>query len=170
MKNIISLERKLYKDIILTVLYVVLSIPLWMNFGLSASAMTAEGYANYNYVKYEFLNKATTQLLAYSDEDALRECETQDIIVYNDSNTVDDYSLVLKINKANSSYLKDIKINVNYNVDYLNNYHYYEDAESYYYVIDSDNIVASSQKYVISMWNSNLEEQSQNLDYEFVVL
>ncbi|MBE6148381.1 MAG: hypothetical protein E7167_02670 [Firmicutes bacterium] len=169
MKNIINLERKLYKDIVITVLLVILSVPIWLNFGLSASAMTAKNFANYNYIKYEFLNKVSTELGVYSDEEALRKCETQDILVYNDSNTLDNYSLILKVKKNNQTDLTNIKINVNYNVDYLNNYHFYEDAESYYYVIDSDSIVASSQKYVISMWNSDLQTNT-NLDYEFVVL
>ena len=170
MKNIISLERKLYKDIIITILFVILSIPLWLNFGLSASASTAEYYANYNFVKYEFLNEPVSKLLAYTDEDALRKCETQDIIIYNESNTIDNYSLILKIKKNENNNLKDIRINVNYEVDYLNKYHYYEDVESYYYVIDSNEIVASSQKYIISMWDSNIENSNNSLEYEFVVL
>ena len=170
MKNLINLEKRLYRDIIFTIILVVLSIPVWLNFGLSAEAMVAESFANYNYVKYEFLNRASTTLDLYTDDDALRNCETQDILVYNDSNTIDEYSLVLKVNKNSTADLEQIRINVNYDVDYLKNYHFYEDVESYYYVIDSASIVASSQKYIISMWNSQNVSKNTNFDYEFLVL
>lgn len=168
MKNIISLERKLYKDIFLTIFLVILSIPLWLNFGVSASASTAQSFDNYNYIKYEFLNKASKVINYYQDDDALRNLETQDILVYNDSNTVDTYSLILKIGKDTKTDLENIKINVNYNIDYLNNYHVYEDAESYYYVIDANSIVATAHKYVISMWSDTQIENS--FDYEFVII
>ena len=170
MKNIIDLERKLYKDLFLNIILVILSIPLWLNFGVDASAQEAQYYDDYNYIQYEFLNKPnTTAISAYDDTLALIECETQDILIYNDSNTVDKYSLVLKINKDTKLDLNKIKINVNYNVDFLSNYHVYDDALSYYYVIDSDLIAASSQKYVISMWTEVVQEDN-HLEYEFVVL
>ena len=169
MKKLGNLEKELYKDIFLTILFVILSIPLWLNFGLSVSAQEAALYDNYDFVQYEFLNNASTIIYSYEDADALRKCETQDILVYNDSNTVDTYSLILKIEKNTDVNLNDLRINVNYDVDYLNNYHVYEDAKSYYYVIDSGSIVAAAQKYVISMWNTNYQA-SNNLHYEFIVL
>lgn len=169
MKKIIELEKRLYKDIIFTIILVIISIPIWLNFGLSASAATAKEYDNYNYVKYEFLNQASTVLKTYKDDEALRLVETQDILVYNDSNTEDAYSLILKVSKDSKADLNKIRINVNYNVDYLNSYHVYDDATSYYFVIDSNSIVAQAQKYVISMWNIE-DNNSDDLKYEFVVL
>ncbi|MBQ6840673.1 MAG: hypothetical protein IJO63_00960 [Bacilli bacterium] len=167
MKNFSSLKRRLYKDIFYTILWVIISIPLWLNFDVVASE--AKYYENYNYVKYEFLNSASKVINIYDDLEALRKCETQDILVYNDSNTIDNYSLVLKVNKNSNANLDSIKINVNNNIEFLNNYNYYEDVNNYYYVIDSASIVASSQKYVISMWGTNDYNNSQ-VDYEIVVM
>jgi len=170
-KNLNNLEKTLYKDIFMTVFLVLVSIPIWLNFSVSALAAEANYYDNYNYVKYEFLNEASKTLLTYTDSEALRKCETQDILIYNYSNTLDNYSLLLKIRKNSSVNLDQIKINVNYQIDYLNNYHVYEDAENYYFVIDSNDIVASSQKYIISMWNiDNNLTYNNELDYEFIIV
>jgi len=170
-KNLISLEKSLYKDILITLLIVLVSIPVWLNLDMSAYAMEADAYNNYNYVKYEFLNKVSSSLMTYEDSDALRECETTDILVYNDSNTLDSYSLVLKINKDNDVNLDAIRINVNYDIMNLNEYEFFEDAKCYYYVIDSDDIAASSQKYIVSLWNSDITSaNNQYFDYEFVIL
>lgn len=171
MKKITSLEKSIYKDILFTILGILISIPVWLNFNLSASAMEAEYYDNYNYVQYEVLNKADSKLIAYHDNDALRNCETSDIIIYNDSNTIDNYSLLLKINKNCGINLENIKINVNFEVDYLNNYYAYTDAENYYYVIDSGDMVASSQKYIISLWKTNdVIGEPDLFNYDFMVI
>lgn len=167
MKRIRGLEKRIYMDIIYTMLWVLISIPLWLNFNVSASE--AKFFDNYKFVKYEFLNSASKTINIYEDTEALRKCETQDILVYNDSNTLDDYSLILKINKSENLDLNNIKINVNYDVKYLNNYFNYVDNNYYYYVIDKSEIIASSQKYIISMWGTNDYSNSQ-IDYEFVVL
>ena len=167
MKRIRGLKKCLYKDIICTMLWVLISIPLWLNFNVSASE--AKYYDNYKFVKYEFLNSASKTINIYEDTEALRKCETQDILVYNDSNTLDDYSLILKINKAENLDLNNIKINVNYDVKYLNSYFNYVDNNYYYYVIDKSEIVAASQKYIISMWGTN-DYSNNQIDYEFMVL
>lgn len=170
MDRLNKLERRLYQDIIITVLFVIISIPVWLNFELTSVAGIAQAYDNYKFVRYELLNDASKIISSYEDAEALMECETQDLIVYNESNTLENYSLVLKVSKNTMMNLNDIRINVNYNVDYLNNYEVYDDEVSYYYILDKESIVADAHKYVISMWNKNVESQPAILDYELVVL
>lgn len=170
MKKLISLEKSLYKDIVLTLALVLFSIPVWLNFNVNSFALEAEKYDNYNYIQYEFLNVVTSSLMTYEDKDALLECETNDILVYNYSNTTENYSVLLKIAKDSDVNLDAIRINVNYNITNLNEYDSYEDLNNYYYIIDTAQLVASSQKYVISMWNSDFNNQAiQDFDYEFVI-
>ena len=172
MKNTISdVQKSLYKDIIINILFILVSIPLWLSFDISALE-TAKMYDNYNYVEYEFLNAPTYSLNPVSDEYAIRNIETQDLIVYNNSNTNENYALVLKINKNSTANIDKLKINVNYQISYLKDYSSYEDDKNTYYVIAQDNIVANSQKYVLSMWNDETADVNNNdtLNYEFMII
>ena len=170
MERLNKLQRRLYQDVIITLLLVIISIPVWLNFELTSVAKIASGYDNYNYVQYELLNDASKMVLPYEDDEALIKCETQDLIVYNNSNTLEDYSLVLKINKDTTLNLNNIRINVNYEVDYLNEYEVFEDTISYYYILDKDSIVADAYKYNVSIWNEDISAKDTFLDYELVVL
>ena len=169
MKNITNLEKCLYKDILYTILIILISIPIWLNFDINAYAKEANYYDNMDYVGFQILNKASNSLEHYNDETALMMCETSDILVYNDSNTLDNYSLVLKVSKENDVNLNKIKININYEIDYLNNYYLYEDETSYYYIIDTQDMVANSQKYIISIWNEEIITKT-NFNYDFVLI
>lgn len=171
MKRINRLKVSLYKDILFTIILVLISIPIWLSFDIS-ELKEAKKYDDYNYINYEFLNNPTYTLASVSDDYALRNIETQDLIVYNYTKADANYSLVLKINKQSTAVIDDIKLNVNYDVNYLKDFKYYEDSNYYYYIIDSDHLQGDSQKYILSMWNDeeNIQEENNTFDYEFVIL
>ena len=171
MNTILDVEKSLYKDILFTILFVLISIPIWLNFDISALE-AAKMYDNYNYIEYEFLNEPSYSLNPVNDDYAMRNLETQDLIVYNNSNTKNDYSLVLKVDKSSTAKTDKLKINVNYQISYLKDYYSYEDNNSIYYVLDSNNIVANSQKYIISMWNDEnaIVKSDDILNYKFMVI
>ena len=169
MKEIAELKKCLYKDILLTIFVVLISIPIWLNFDVADASMVASSYDNYNYIGFEMLNDAKNDLKPSSDSYAMNNVETQDIMVYNYSNTNCEYKLILKINKNVET--DNIKINVNYDVDYLSSYPKIESGDYNVFIIDNDYIKASSRKYIISMWMAEEAKSfSENVDYVFEVI
>ena len=171
MKRINRLRVSLYKDILFTIILVLISIPIWLSFNIS-ELEDAKKYDNYNYINYEYLNNPKHEIVSVSDDYALRNIETQDLIVYNYTKADANYSLVLKIDKLSTLVIDDIKLNVNYDINYLKDFKYYEDNDYYYYIIDSDHLKGDSQKYILSMWNDKKEALDSNntFNYEFIIL
>ena len=171
MNRINRLKWLLYKDIIITILLVIISIPIWLSFDLT-ELEEAKKYDNYNYINYELLNNPHYTLVSVSDDYGLRNIETQDIVVYNYTNANATYTLVLRINKNSTINIDNIRLNVNHDVQSLNNYRFYEDNDYYYYIIDSDRIQGSSQKYALSMWNDENYKQDVNneFNYDFLIM
>ncbi len=165
------LKISIYKDILITLFLVLVSIPIWLSFDLT-ELEEAKKYDNYNYINYEYLNNPHYTLMSVSDDYGLKNIETQDIVVYNYTKADATYTLVLRIDKNSTINIEDIRLNVNFEVQALTNYRFYEDSKYYYYIIDSDSIQGSSQKYVLSMWNAENIEQDINktFDYDFVIM
>ena len=121
-----------------------------------------------NFIQYEFLNSPSYTLLPVTDEYALKYIETQDIVVYNTSNTSDEYVLMLKVNERNN--IDNLKININYKVSYLKEYTSFYKEGSNYYILDSNSLIAGSKKYNISLWNTDGDEKEVDiLDHNFIV-
>ena len=171
MKRINRLRVSLYKDILFTLILVLISIPIWLSFNIR-ELEDAKKYDNYNYINYEYLNNPKHEIVSASDDYALRNIETQDLIVYNYTKADANYSLVLKIDKLSTLVIDDIKLNVNYTISYLKDFKYYEDNDYYYYIIDSDHLKGDSQKYILSMWNDKKEvlDSNNTFNYEFIIL
>ncbi len=171
MNRINRLKISIYKDILITLFLVLVSIPIWLSFDLT-ELEEAKKYDNYNYINYEYLNNPHYTLMSVSDDYGLKNIETQDIVVYNYTKADATYTLVLRIDKNSTINIEDIRLNVNFEVQALTNYRFYEDSKYYYYIIDSDSIQGSSQKYVLSMWNAENIEQDINktFDYDFVIM
>lgn len=167
MKNISKIRKSICFDILKTIMVVLISIPLWLSFDLSNMEAVAKSFDEYNYVSM-YKDDSNYTLESISDKDALRYVPTSDIVVYNDYNTEQDYALVLKIDKSTNPNIDNIKINVNFNIKSLDEYLSYEDDEFIYFVIDARNIVASSVKYTISMWNKE-NTINNNVNYEFIL-
>ena len=171
MKRIDRLIRSLYKEIFLTIIMVLISIPIWLSFDID-ELIESNKYDNYNYVNYEFLNTPSYTLASVSDEYALKNIETQDLVVYNYTKADAPYSLVLKIDKSSTVVIDSIKLNVNSNINYLKDFASYEDNNYYYYVLDTDHLQGTSQKYALSMWNEkdSIQDNNSYFNYEFVVI
>lgn len=169
MNNLIGYQRYLVMDIIITIIIVLITIPIWMTFDMTSYASEAKSYDNYSYIDYEFLNdKVEYNLKPTSDKDGLLNIKTQNLVVYNTSNTPDDYQLILKINKFQN--IDNLKINVNNIIDNITSYNHYEKGNYKYFILDEKKITGETKKYVISLWNSeNATYNEENLDYELLI-
>lgn len=137
MKTINKLIIHYICEIVVVILLVGISIPLWKSFDKSNMAHIANSYSNMNYL---YLNVKRF----ISDTDFLDE-----ISIVNETNTLRNYKLIMKIDKK-----LDIKeIILDNEIKELASILYKEDENYFYYLIDSGNLVAGSKVYNIEFNN-----------------
>ena len=137
MKTINKLIIHYICEIVVVILLVGISIPLWKSFDKSNMAHIANSYSNMNYL---YLNVKRF----ISDTDSLDE-----ISIVNETNTLRNYKLIMKIDKK-----LDIKeIILDNEIKELTSILYKEDENYFYYLIDSGNLVAGSKVYIIEFNN-----------------
>ena len=160
-----ALKKAIIWDIIKTIGLVVFTIPLWLMMNINKSSAIADYYDNYNYIETEMLNNPTYEVKKMSDLEGLKTVETQDILVSNYSNTLDSYYLLLSSNDNGDN----IRININNIVYDLKDYEKVTKNGNTYYILDRKDIVASSQKYIISLWQNEGAMDNVNFDYHISV-
>lgn len=137
MKTINKLIIHYICEIVVVILLVGISIPLWKSFDKSNMAHIANSYSNMNYL---YLNVKRF----ISDIDSLDE-----ISIVNDTNTLRNYKLIMKIDKK----LDTKEIILDNEIKELTSILYKEDENYFYYLIDSGNLVAGSKVYNIEFNN-----------------
>lgn len=137
MKTINKLIIHYICEIVVVILLVGISIPLWKSFDKSNMAHIANSYSNMNYL---YLNVKRF----ISDTDFFDE-----ISIVNETNTLRNYKLIMKIDKK-----LDIKeIILDNEIKELASILHKEDENYFYYLIDSGNLVAGSKVYNIEFNN-----------------
>lgn len=159
-----KLIKDLYKDIFITIGIVLATIPLWWGFDTSEAYNIAKYYDNYDYITYEIVNPTDHNIEMLSDTEGLAFVETEDIEVYNFSNTEDDYYLLVKTNCD----VDNIRINVNNEVKFLTDYESFKDDSNTYYILDYSSLVAGNYRYNVSLWCME-DTFNNNIDYELLV-
>lgn len=147
MKQINKLIFHYICEILIVIILVGVSIPLWKTFDKANMAHIANSYSNMNYL---YLNVKRF----ISDTDSLDE-----IKIINDTNTLRNYKLVMKIDKT----IKNDTILLN-NVEYSLNSNKYKNDEKYnYYIIADGNLVADTVVY-----NIEFDKLYEGITYEIV--
>lgn len=147
MKQINKLIFHYICEIVIVIILVGVSIPLWKTFDKANMAHIANSYSNMNYL---YLNVKRF----ISDTDSLDE-----IKVINDTNTLRNYKLVMKVDKN----IKNDTILLN-NAEYSLNSNKYKNDEKYnYYIIADGNLVADTVVY-----NIEFDKLYEGISYEIV--
>jgi len=147
MKQINKLIFHYICEILIVIILVGVSIPLWKTFDKANMAHIANSYSNMNYL---YLNVKRF----ISDTDSLDE-----IKVINDTNTLRNYKLVMKVDKN----IKNDTILLN-NAEYSLNSNKYKNDEKYnYYIIADGNLVADTVVY-----NIEFDKLYEGITYEIV--
>lgn len=147
MKQINKLIFHYICEILIVIILVGVSIPLWKTFDKANMAHIANSYSNMNYL---YLNVKRF----ISDTDSLDE-----IKVINDTNTLRNYKLVMKVDKN----IKNDTILLN-NAEYSLNSNKYKNDEKYnYYIISDGNLVADTVVY-----NIEFDKLYEGISYEIV--
>lgn len=147
MKQINKLIFHYICEILIVIILVGVSIPLWKTFDKANMAHIANSYSNMNYL---YLNVKRF----ISDTDSLDE-----IKVINDTNTLRNYKLVMKVDKN----IKNDTILLN-NAEYSLNSNKYKNDEKYnYYIIADGNLVADTVVY-----NIEFDKLYEGITYEII--
>ncbi len=147
MKQINKLIFHYICEILIVIILVGVSIPLWKTFDKANMAHIANSYSNMNYL---YLNVKRF----ISDTDSLDE-----IKIINDTNTLRNYKLVMKVDKN----IKNDTILLN-NAEYSLNSNKYKNDEKYnYYIIADGNLVADTVVY-----NIEFDKLYEGISYEIV--
>ncbi len=147
MKQINKLIFHYICEILIVIILVGVSIPLWKTFDKANMAHIANSYSNMNYL---YLNVKRF----ISDTDSLDE-----IKVINDTNTLRNYKLVMKVDKN----IKNDTILLN-NAEYSLNSNKYKNDEKYnYYIIADGNLIADTVVY-----NIEFDKLYEGISYEIV--
>ena len=147
MKQINKLIFHYICEILIVIILVGVSIPLWKTFDKANMAHIANSYSNMNYL---YLNVKRF----ISDTDSLDE-----IKVINDTNTLRNSKLVMKVDKN----IKNDTILLN-NAEYSLNSNKYKNDEKYnYYIIADGNLVADTVVY-----NIEFDKLYEGITYEIV--
>ncbi len=147
MKQINKLIFHYICEIVIVIILVGVSIPLWKTFDKANMAHIANSYSNMNYL---YLNVKRF----ISDTDSLDE-----IKVINDTNTLRNYKLVMKVDKN----IKNDTILLN-NAEYSLNSNKYKNDEKYnYYIIADGNLVADTVVY-----NIEFDKLYEGITYEII--
>lgn len=147
MKQINKLISHYICEILIVIILVVVSIPLWKTFDKANIAHIANSYSNMNYL---YLNVKRF----ISDTDSLDE-----IKVINDTNTLRNYKLVMKVDKT-------IKLDTVFfeekNIDLSKNK--YKEDEKYNYYLLTENILVAGFK----IYNLEFNELNNGITYEII--
>ena len=147
MKQINKLIIHYICEILIVIILVVVSIPLWKTFDKANIAHIANSYSNMNYI---YLNVKRF----ISDTDSLDE-----IKVINDTNTLRNYKLVMKVDKT-------IKLDTVFfeekNIDLSKN-KYKEDEKYNYYLLTENTLVAG-----FKIYNLEFNELNNGITYEII--
>ena len=147
MKQINKLIFHYICEILIVIILVVVSIPLWKTFDKANIAHIANSYSNMNYI---YLNVKRF----ISDTDSLDE-----IKVINDTNTLRNYKLVMKVDKTiklDTVFFEEKNI-------YLSKNKYKEDEKYNYYLLTENTLVAG-----FKIYNLEFNELNNGITYEII--
>ena len=148
MKDINKLIRNYVLEIVVVIIFVVVSYPIWKLLDKSEMAKIASSYANMNYL-YLDIDKYVSTNDFY---DA--------VTIWNETNTKRGYDLVVKIEK--DSTVEDLEVMINDKKYSLKNKKYKEDNKYIYYKLIKGTLVGGNVTY-------NIDYLSDDIDYSNVL-
>lgn len=152
MKRINKMIRNCILEIIIVIVLVMASIPVWDSLNMDSVSTVAMYYDNAKNVSLEVSDYSDYILYKAQDEDAIKNIQPIDINVTNNTNSEEDYVLWLTIAKESTLDYHAVKMRLNNAVIKLSDLEFNEDDNYYYFLIEEDNIKADSKNVQIQMW------------------
>lgn len=165
-----KIERKILKikvNIVLTLLWIVLSGLFWNKLDISDYEKYAEDSLNTSTIAFD-VESENGYILNVTDNPKSDDLEKMTLKVYNETYMTNYYKLALKIDK-NCDY-KKLNILINNNEYNLNELLIQEDDDFYYFILGENELTDTSDIYEISLFvnSSNVDhflEQDYLIDF-----
>lgn len=144
--------RRYVFNIILTIIIVILSIPLWNKSDARVGASIASSFTdmdiNINFEGFDGLS-------IINDESSYM-IKGKNVSLRNPSRNLKNYKLVYMLSKTSTVPYEDVRIQVNDKINKLSECEYFEDDNFYYFILDESNLSAYSNKdYQVKIWLSD---------------
>lgn len=158
-------------EIVVVILMVLISIPVWKSFDLTEYETVATTYSNKVYTQIEVSDISDYVLYQVADEVAILNLKPIEITLSNPSSATEEYNLYFVINKNSTLDFKMLKINYNEEIKSLNQILSYEDEEFYYFKLNSGNITNEVIKEEMLVWidvNQNSDISDKFLNFSVI--
>ena len=150
--DINKLIRHYVLEIVFTIVFVIISIPVWNMLNKGDYASIAKSYSTMDYL-YLDIDK-------YIAKDGFADV----VRISNDTNTKRGYNLIVKVNKKETN--DDTTIVINGVKNKLSNLKYDEDKNYIYYSLAKGDLVANKEKLEIEYYDSELN--SDDVTYKII--
>ena len=170
MKNIDKIIHLKLVEITLMLVIIIISFPLWQKLNLNDVMTTAALYDNarYTYIKVE--NHSNGPMFPISDEEALTELTPSFLKLTNETNTSEDFTIMMKISKSSSIDYHCLNIAIDHQKQSLKNLYLFDDADNFYFSLKSDQIKGETKEYAFLIWmdaTTGNEMMGKTLSYTF---
>ena len=134
-------------EITAMVIIIFITIPIWNGFEVNEMQEVANYYDNYYYIDYEVIDTKDGKL----------------VTLFNNSNTIEDYNLIMVVDEKEYKNVNDLKIYVNKEEKNVNNFEIINKNNKLYIIIDSGSLIANEKIY-------NINTNSNNNIYNMIVV
>lgn len=151
---------KLLSEIVLTVILVIVSIPVWASIQTKSYAQTAEYYSTTSIIDVVPLVSMESSVKNYNKENDHNTAKGK-YVVKNYSNQDKNYKLVFGISKKSTINPDNLIIEINGVNDNLTNLKNYEDSYFNYYVIDESKVSPyEGINYSLRLWQNSSDNKT----------
>lgn len=176
MKEIKSINKLIISKIIeimFSIAFIVVSIPLITNLNNSNALKEAAAYDKISYNSLKIDNPINYDMYPMTNEDAINNLIPCKLTISNESNTSEKYTLILKISKKSTMDYKYLNISVDNEIYSLEELKYDEDDYNIIFKLEEGILVANNKTYLTKIWlneNANNDQQATTLSYSFDLL
>lgn len=157
--------KRLILSVLITVILVLISVPLWNYSSGRKGSMLASSYGDLSIT----INIGTfPDLIVIEDDRALEYIDETPVILRNPNDTTKKFDMYYLLDKNSSIDYKDIVLSLDKNIYHLKDLEFIEDNDNYYFKINTMSLGAYSDKtFKVRIW---LDENISHLDEDMVLI
>jgi hypothetical protein len=171
--NVNKLILKKVLEICFVLTFIFASVPLSQKLSQSTSLASAAYFDNASFTSLNVTEPAQYFLYPISNKEAINTISPYNLEVVNDTLTLENYTLYLKIEKTSTLDYNALDIEINDNIYSLNTLDMESDDEYYWFVIDKNSIKGDTYNYSVKIWmdentGNNMQGRSLSLAFDLV--
>lgn len=157
-------------EISIMISVILVSFPLWKYLEIDEVMTTAAFYdgARYTYLSVEESEKEP--MFPLKNEEALRDLKPTKVRLINETKTLEEYTLTMKISKTSTLDYKCLNIAFDQKINKLEDLYFSDDADYFYFVLKTDKIRGEIREHNVLIWmdaSTGNEMMNKSLSYSF---